>query len=277
MSEKERRKRHTPASRSRIARSLHEDATRRIGDDLNIWPQIRARIVEEQEEGARARNSLSARVKQEETFVGRGEGINNGGRERTRHLNLTRMLPSALVTICMVAFVITAYLLPDTRTKPSAPVDACGLMTKAEVESLTGAPMEQFRWEPNMPELVACAYFGKNEMMNVMVADFKSQQEADAYLRSIRPDLLSGIEVQKIVLNTGPVGSNPGRRIDISGDEGYSTSRTPSNNQLSFWDVLVRQHNRYFIITWMTSVERPDPTDLMEGLARQVAARLPSR
>ena len=81
MSEKERMNRHTH-NRSRIARSLHEDATRSIGGDLNLWPQVRARVIEKQEAAARATSGLSARAEPEETWVRRGEGIQAPPRER---------------------------------------------------------------------------------------------------------------------------------------------------------------------------------------------------
>ena len=243
-----------------------------------MWPQIRARINEEQESVAKAKSSLSARVEHEEERISvlRPNGsTHKAGRERSRQMNLTRLWPSALMSVCMVAFLITTALLPSNKAVPSnTPVDACSLITQAEVEHLTGSPMEQLKWEPNRKELAACAYFGQEEMMNVMVANFSSVEEAESYLTSIRPDLVSGLQIQDTLSSVGGYG---GRRIDVSGDEGYSTSRTPGNHNLNFWDVLVRQHNRYFIITWMTNTGRPDPTDQLEDLARLVAARLPAK
>jgi hypothetical protein len=177
----------------------------------------------------------------------------------------------------MVAFVLTAYLFPSGSSVPrNTTVDACELITQTEVEGLTGTAMEQFRWQPNRKELVACAYFGKNEMVNVMVANFADEQEAETYLKSIRPDLLSEQHASQATVDYGQL-RNGGRRIDISGDEGYTTSRTPTNRNINFWDVLVRQHNRYFIVTWMTNTGRPDPTPQLEDLARRVATRLYSR
>ena len=279
MSDKLRSSRHTPIGRSRIARALHEDARRLIKDDLNLWPQIRSRINEEQQEATRARSSLSARVEQEEILARRGERNGDARREHIRHLNLTRMLPSALMAVCMVVFVMTAYMLPTgTTVHSNRAVDACELITQGEVESLTGTAMEQLRWQPTKSQLVACAYFGENEMVNVMVANFKDQQEAEDYLRSIRPDLLYGIQNQHEGNNAYAITDlGSGRRIDISGDEGFSTSRTPGNLKIHFWDVLVQQQNRYFIVTWMTDAERPDPTTELENLARLVSARLPAR
>jgi hypothetical protein len=258
---------------------LREDAGHLVGDDLNLWPQIRARIIEEEQEIARARGSVSARVEREETLARRGERPGDARRERSRHLNLTRMLPSALMAVCMMLFVVTAHLLSNSSAVPrNRSVDACDLITQGEVEGLTDTTMEQFRWQPNMPELVACAYFGKGEMVNVMVGNFKDEQAAERYLKSIRPDLLTGLEAQETPNSAYSVASlGGGRRIDISGDDGYFASRAPGNMKINFWDVLVRQQNRYFIVTWMTGADRPDPTIEMEDLARLVSARLPAR
>jgi hypothetical protein len=183
------------------------------------------------------------------------------------------------MAVCMVVFVVAAYILPPGNAVPgNRAVDACELITQGEVESHTGTAMEQFPWQPNKEQLVACAYFGKNEMVNVMVANFKDQQEAEDYLRSIRPDLLYGIQNAHEGNNAYAITDlGGGRRIDISGDEGFSTSRTPGNLKINFWDVLVQQQNRYFIVTWMTDAKRPDPTNELEDLARLVSARLPAR
>ncbi len=275
MSDKERISGHTHG-RTRIARALHEDASRIISDDLNLWPQIRTRMTETQEDSG-VRGGLSARAEHEELPARQGRAIRSTGREGNRHFNLTRMLPSALMAVCMVAFLLGAYLLPNNTAVPHNTVlNACDLITQSEVENLTGTSMDQFRWQPNLSELVACAYFGQDEMINVMVANFKSEEEANNYLETIRPDLATGLEAQQATSGYGQGGMG-GRRIDVSGDEAFSNSRTPSNRNISFWDVLVSQHNRYFIITWMTSASRPDPTSQMQDLARLVASRLPAR
>ncbi|MEO5953270.1 MAG: hypothetical protein ABIQ44_12465 [Chloroflexia bacterium] len=274
MSERERMSSRA-SNGSRLSRSLHEDASRHIGNELNMWPQIQARINAEQEAAARIRGSLSARVEHEDIILRPSGSKHKQWREGSRQINFKRLLPAALMSLCMVVFLVSATLMPSSNAKPSSTiVDACSLITQSEVENLTGAPMEQFRWQPNMKQLVACAYFGKDEMMNVMVAHFSSEDEAASYLKSIRPDLIGGLETQNTQSSIGGYG---GRRIDISGDEGFSNSRTPGNRSLNFWDVLVRQHNRYFIITWMTNAERPDPTNPLEDLARLVASRLPAR
>lgn len=274
MSDRERMSNHAN-NRPRLSRSLHEDASRHIGNDLNMWPQIQARINAEQEAASRVRSSLSAHIEHDDITLHPNVNEHKQWRERSRQMNFKRLLPAGLMSLCMVAFLIWASLVPSNKATPSNTiVDACDLITQAEVEHLTGSPMEQFRWQPNMKQLVACAYFGQDEMMNVMVAHFSSSDEAEDYLKSIRPDLIGGLETQATLSSIGGYG---GRRVDISGDEGFSTSRTPGNHDLSFWDVLVRQQNRYFIVTWMTNAGRPDPTDQLEDLARLVASRLPSR
>lgn len=260
-------------SRSRVARALHEDATRHVNSDLNMWPQIRARINDSQLEAAKLKGSLSVHADQED--IASSAALKNNKQDRSWRLNVTRVLPSAFIAVCMVTVLFTASLWPSNKAVPGGTVlDACDLITQAEVEQMTGTAMEQFRWEPRMEELVACAYFGKDEMVNVMVAHFSDETAAEEYLKGIRPDLISGLESPKTVSSVGGYG---GRRIDISGDEGFSNSRTPSNRNLNFWDVLVRQHNRYFIVTWMTNSARPDPTNQLEDMARLVASRLPGR
>lgn len=261
-------------NQSRVSSSLHEDATRHISSDLNMWPQIRARINAGQESAARVKGSTTIHAEQEEVVLRNGR-MGKPWQALNKQINLKRSLPAALMSLCMVAFLAVASLTPASKAvTTNTVVDACALITQAEVEGLTGSSMEQFRWQPNMEQLVACAYFGKDEMLNVMVAHFASDKEAEDYLTTIRPDLIGGLETQATKSSIGGYG---GRRIDISGDEGFSNSRTPSNRNLNFWDVLVRQHNRYFIITWMTNTNRPDPTNQLEDLARLVAARLPAR
>lgn len=251
---------------SRIAEALHDDAEQAISDRLNLWPGISERLSEKQpaHKGV-ASPAMRAVSEQQDAWAKTEEPVERKLKKSARwNLSLAGSMPAIGITVAMVLLIIAQYIAPaqpQDHAKPfPKPVDACKLITQEEANSLTGKSMEQYPWKPVRANTYACSYFSEGESINILLADFRSKEEVEEYIKTSVSDSAS-FQVNKSA-----------EQIESLGDETYTRSRKPGNENIKFWDVIMRQQNRYMIVTWMTG--KPDPTAQLQVLASKVIERL---
>jgi hypothetical protein len=258
-----------PDRRPRIAASLRDDADRAIEDDLDLWPGINDRLASAGTPRRALRQSTANPNGSHDAWSRPRPGI---ARSNTRRTNLTIIgsLPALALTFAMIFLLLASYIQPSQRPKNAEPqtatpqatlVDACSLITQQEADGLAGKHLEQYPWKPVKPNWFACSYYSEDESINILLTDFQSEAAMRGYMQTLSANSTSFQANSRF-----DAGNN------YTDDETYTRSRKPGNENLNFWDVIVRYQNRYIILTWMTS--KPDPTASLQSLATKVTNRL---
>jgi hypothetical protein len=157
----------------------------------------------------------------------------------------------------------TATLSPRTPV-PTALVDACKLLTKEEVVSAIGKPMEQ----TVSSDTGRCIYQGDGEFLSVTVYSGMSEVDAKKLFnfKYIDPSVPSG--------PFGNAAYSTERTIEHVGDE-TMIARKPHERAGSERKLIyVRKGNQLFYILWLTTVIDRDVDEVLIGLAVKVIPRL---
>jgi hypothetical protein len=151
---------------------------------------------------------------------------------------------------------------PPRTPVPTGVADACKLLTKEEVTSAIGKPMEQVTSASGR-----CLYQGEAEY--VMVTTYEGMSEADAKkvfdLKWLNPSMPSGTQGIETVYARE-------REVNDLGDEAFITNSPRSAVPRSA--AFVRQGSKLFIVQWTSSQADKDFSHIVEDLARKVLPRL---
>jgi hypothetical protein len=152
---------------------------------------------------------------------------------------------------------------PPRTPVPTGVADACKLLTKEEVNSAIGKPMEQITYDSGR-----CIYQGDAEYLTVTV--YEGMSEADAKkvfdLKWLSPQVPNSTQggVQTLYARE--------RELDDLGDEAFVAGPRGGVQRNA---VFVRQGSKFFIIQWTSSQAGKDFSQIIEDLARKVLPRLP--
>ena len=254
--------------KSRIAQALREDASGAVRPDVDLWPLIRERVGARRSPGTVPADGSAIVRGQADAAAPR----QRNGRKPTLHLSLTAALPVLVLVIAMVG----AYLAPSgafSWLAGNGQQDPCGLVTQQEADAFVGSHLDQVQWEPARTESFACAYNGQNESLNLLVARFSDEEEAQAYLnsrlKSVRP-----LNPGNMLPEEDKTTSLEGALLGV-GDEAYETTVSSQGIiDLYFRHIMARQGSTYFVVTWMTA--RTDPSSDLITLAQRISERLRS-
>jgi hypothetical protein len=152
---------------------------------------------------------------------------------------------------------------PPRTPVPTGVAGACKLLTKEEVTSAIGKPMEQVTFASGR-----CLYQGEAEYLSVTT--YEGMPEADAKkvfdLKWLNPQMPNGVQ------GGGQTIYGRERDIDDLGDEAFVGSTARSGIPMSA--AFVRQGSKFFIIQWTSSQTDKDFSPIIEDLARKVLPRL---
>lgn len=155
----------------------------------------------------------------------------------------------------------TATLSPRTPV-PTAPADACKLLTKEEVVAAIGKPMEP----ATNSRSGMCSYQGDAEFLSVVAYSGMTEDDARKLFNSkyVNPGIVTGDSMHFYVTE---------REIDNLGDEALIASN-PGQSEGVRRVIYVREGNQLFYIQWFTSVTDKDVTQVLTELATKVLSRL---
>ena len=145
---------------------------------------------------------------------------------------------------------------------PTAPVDACKVLTKEEVGAAIGKPMEQ----STSSQSGRCAYQGDAEYLSVVVYAGMTEDDARKLYNSkyVNPSIIVANNMNQFATD---------RKIDNLGDEALIAS-SPYQRAGAFRVIYVRKGNQLFYILWLTSVTDRDPAQVLTELAAKIIPRL---
>ena len=152
---------------------------------------------------------------------------------------------------------------PPRTPVPTGVADACKLLTKEEVTSAIGKPMEQVTSASGR-----CLYQGEAEYVTVTV--YEGMSEADAKkvfdLKWLNPQVPNGVQ------GGGQTIYGREREVNDLGDEAFvgGTARNGVPRSAAF----VRQGSKLLIVQWTSSQADKDFSRIVEDLARKVLPRL---
>jgi hypothetical protein len=254
--------------KSRIARALREDAAEVVRPDIDLWPMVRERVAARRA-STTAQAEAGAFVNPQASTIG---AARRDGRKPTLHLSLTAALPVLVLVIAMVgAYLAPPGLLSWMTTRGG--YDPCGLITQEEADAFVGAHLEQVQWQPTRASSFACAYNGKDESLNLLVARFEDDEQAASYLNN----RLSGMRPSnaRVVLPEDDLATSLADQVPGVADEAYQTTVvSQGNTTLYFRHIMARQGSTYFVVTWMTAKAEPSPE--LATLAQRISERLRS-